>query len=156
MAKSGEAQTGQYLNFVPTKPMNDILQVSYRNMDSSEALSIRIREEAQKLETFFPRMTSCRVVVDAPHRHHKWGVLYHVTIELGVPAGPVVVRHEPSLHNGLQNGAEQGKHAEAALRHKDVYVAVSDAFKAARRQLQDHARKLRREVKTKSPEVVDA
>jgi ribosome-associated translation inhibitor RaiA len=133
--------------------MNDILQVSYRNMDSSEALSMRIREEAEKLENFYPRMTSCRVVVDAPHRHHKWGVLYHVTVELGVPGGPVVVRHEPSLHNGLQNDAKQRKQAEAALRHKDVYVAVSDAFKAARRQLQDHARKLRNDVKTKASEV---
>jgi len=135
--------------------MNDILQVSYRNMDSSEALSTRIREEAEKLETFYPRMTSCRVVVAAPHRHHKWGVLYHVTVELGVPGGPLVVRHEPSLHNRLQSGTEEGKsrHAEAALRHKDVYVAVSDAFKAARRQLQDHARKLRDDVKTKSCEI---
>jgi ribosome-associated translation inhibitor RaiA len=129
--------------------MNDILQVSYRNMDSSEALSTRIREEAQKLETFYPRMTSCRVVVDAPHRHHKCVVSYHVTVEMGVPGGPLVVRHEPSLHNGLQNGAKQSKHDEAALRHKDVYVAVTDAFKAARRQLQDHARKLRHDVKTK-------
>ena len=41
-------------------------------MDFSEALSNRIREESQKLETFFPRMTGCRVVVDAPHRHHKY------------------------------------------------------------------------------------
>ena len=122
-------------------------------MDSSGALSTRILEEAQKLETFYPRVTSCRVVVDAPHRHHKSGVLYHVTVELGVPGGPLVVRHEPSLHNGLQNGTKQSKHDEAALRHKDVYVAVSDAFKAARRQLQDHVRKLRHDVKTKSSEV---
>jgi ribosome-associated translation inhibitor RaiA len=133
----------------------DIQQISYRNMDSSEALSGGIREEAQKLETFYQRITSCRVLVDAPHRHHKWGTLYHVTIELGVPGGPLVVRHEPSLHNRLQNGAEKvtSKHAEAGLRHKDVYVAVGDAFKAARRQLQDHARKLRHDVKTKSCEV---
>ena len=131
--------------------MTDILQITYRNMDNSEALSARIRSEAERLETFYPRMTSCRVLVDAPHRHHRWGVLYHVTVELGVPGGPVVVRHEPSLHNGLQNGGEAGKHTEAALRHKDVYVTVGDAFKAARRQLQDHARRQRHDVKTKLP-----
>ena len=135
--------------------MNDILQISYRNMGSSEALSDRIRQEAQKLQTFYRRITSCRVLVDAPHRHHKWGVLYHITMELGVPGGHLVVRHEPSLHNGLQKGIEErtSKHSEAALRHKDVYVAVSDAFKAARRQLQDYARKQRHEVKTKSCEI---
>jgi ribosome-associated translation inhibitor RaiA len=133
--------------------MNDILQITYRNMEASEALSAHIREEAQKLNTFFPRITSCRALVEAPHRHHKWGVLYHVTLELGVPSGPIVVRHAPSLHNGAQNGAEEGKHSEAALRHKDVYVAVGDAFKAARRQLQDHVRKLRHDVKSKSGEV---
>jgi len=131
--------------------MTDILQITYRNVDNSEVLSARIRSEAVKLETFYPRMTSCRVLVDAPHRHHKWGVLYHVTVELGVPGGPLVVRHEPSLHNGLQNEAEAGKRTEAALRHQDVYVAVADAFKAARRQLQDHARRLRHDVKTKVP-----
>ena len=129
--------------------MTDILQITYRNVDNSEVLSARIRSEAEKLETFYPRMTSCRVLVDAPHRHHKWGVLYHVTVELGVPGGPLVVRHEPSLHNGLQNGEEARKRTEAALRHQDVYVAVADAFKAARRQLQDHARRLRHDVKTK-------
>src|SRR5688572_18119471 len=98
--------------------MTDILQITYRNVDNSEVLSARIRSEAEKLETFYPRMTSCRVLVDAPHRHHKWGVLYHVTVELGVPGGPLVVRHEPSLHNGLQNEAEAHKRTEAALRHQ--------------------------------------
>jgi len=35
--------------------------------------------------------------------------------------------------------------------HEDVYVAIRDAFDAAVRQLEDHARRLRGEVKSHTP-----
>jgi ribosome-associated translation inhibitor RaiA len=34
--------------------------------------------------------------------------------------------------------------------HEDVYVAIRDAFDAAARQLEDHARKLRGDVKSRA------
>jgi cold shock CspA family protein len=33
--------------------------------------------------------------------------------------------------------------------HEDAYVAIRDAFHAARRQLEDHARRMRQDVKTR-------
>ena len=72
------------------------IQISYRNMESSDAVTTRIEAEVAKLDTFFDRITSCRVVVEAPHRHHKWGELFHVRIELGVPGTEPVVSHEPT------------------------------------------------------------
>ena len=108
------------------------LQVSFRNMDRSEAVEARVREKAEKLEKYFGHLTSCRVVVEAPERRHHKGKLFHVRIELGVPGKELIVNRHP-----------KDKHA-----HEDVYVAVRDAFHAARRQLEDHGRKLDGKIKT--------
>jgi ribosomal subunit interface protein len=102
------------------------LQVAFEGMQHSDAIEARIREEAGKLEQFSPRIVSARVVVAKPqHRHHK-GDIYHVRIHLAVPGVPdVAVSREPG-----GDGA-----------HEDVYVAIRDAFKTARRQLQDNVTK---------------
>jgi len=126
------------------------VQITYRNMQPSDAVTARVHEEAAKLDEFFPRITSCRVVVEAPHRHHKWGELFHVRIELGVPGTELVVSHEPSPRAALRHNEEVAlrKHLEIHPEHKDVYVAVRDAFASARRQLQDYVKRLRGEMKT--------
>jgi ribosome-associated translation inhibitor RaiA len=132
------------------------VQITYRNMEASAAVTARIHEEAAKLDEFFPRITSCRVIVEAPHRHHKWGELFHVRIDLGVPGNELVVSHEPSPHATLgHDEAAIKKHIELHPEHKDIYVAIRDAFASARRRLQDYVRRLRGEVKThaQKPEV---
>lgn len=125
------------------------VQITYRNMESSDAVTARIETEAAKLDEFFPRITSCRVLVEAPHRHHKWGELFHVRIDLGVPGREIVVSHEPSPRARLRRDEEAAlkKHVELHPEHKDVYVAVRDGFAGARRQLQDYAQRLRGDVK---------
>jgi ribosomal subunit interface protein len=107
------------------------LEVSFRNMDRSDAVEARVREKAEKLERFFDRITSCRVVIEAINRQHTKGNLYHVHIELGLPGSQVVVDRNSGK-----------KHA-----HEDVYVAVRDAFNAARRRLEDHSRRKAGRVK---------
>lgn len=111
------------------------VQLSFRNMDPSDAVEANIREKADKLERYFDRIISCRVVVEAPHRRHGKGKLYEVHIDVTVPGKELVVNH-----SGPKNHA-----------HEDVYVAVRDAFNAMGRQLEDHARKVRGEVKTHTP-----
>jgi ribosome-associated translation inhibitor RaiA len=119
-------------------------------MEPSDAVTARIEEEVSKLDTFYDRITSCRVVVEAPHRHHKWGELFHIRIDLGVPGTELVVSHEPSPHASLSHEDEAAvkKHIEIHPEHKDVYVAIRDAFASARRQLQDYVR--RRDDKSKA------
>ncbi len=111
------------------------LQVVFRNMDHSPAVEARVREQAEKLERFYDRIMSCRVVVETHHRHHHKGNLYHVRIDLTVPGDELVVSREPADHHA----------------HEDVYVAVRDAFDAMRRQLQDFARRQRGDVKEHEP-----
>ncbi len=102
------------------------LQVAFEGIRHSDAIEARVREEADKLEQFFGRLISARVVVARPqHRHHK-GDIFHIRVHLVVPdAADIVVNREPAA-----TGA-----------HEDVYVTIRDAFKAARRQLQDVVRK---------------
>ena len=101
--------------------------ITVRNVSLSEAAKSAILKKASKLDSFYDRITSCRVVVEVPHRHHSKGLLYNVRIDMTVPGKELVVRREP---------------------HKDLYVAIRDAFDAARRQLKDFALRQRGDVKT--------
>jgi ribosomal subunit interface protein len=103
------------------------MQITIRDMETSEALETHIREKAQKLEEFFNHIMSCRVVVEMPHKHHHQGKQFNVRIDIGVPGNEIVVNRDHS---------------------EDVYIALRDAFNAAKRQLEDYARKIRGEVKT--------
>lgn len=108
------------------------LQITFRNMDSSEAVEARVRSEAEKLDTLYDQIMHCRVVVEAHHKHRHKGNLYHVRIDLTVPGSELVVSREPDQHHARE----------------DVYVAVRDAFNAACRQLKAFASRSRRDVKT--------
>jgi ribosomal subunit interface protein len=107
------------------------LQITFRNLDRSEAIEARVRERAESLEKFFDHITSCRVVVEAHHKHHRHGNHYHVRVDVTVPNGEVVASREPDEHHA----------------YTDVYVAIRDAFDAVRRQLEDYGRRERRQVK---------
>lgn len=105
------------------------MQVTFRGMDPSPALEAAIRERVEKLDQFHPNITGCRVTVEKPHHHKHQGEHFVVTLDLTVPGTDLVVNHA---------------HAE------DANVALRDAFMAARRQLEEHARKKRGEVKAHS------
>jgi cold shock CspA family protein len=119
------------------------IQITFRNMDSSPAVEARVREEAEKLSEFYDSIMGCRVMVEIPHQHRDQGKRFHIRIDLTVPGGEIVVKHEPSLRGSIrQTGAQKRKkEQEVVAPHKDIYVVIRDAFKAARRQLQDFARK---------------
>lgn len=102
------------------------LQVTLRDISPSEAIEAYIRERAAKLEQFYDRIVSCRVVVEAPVRHHRKGGPYKVRIDLTVPGDELVVDRQVD---------------------EDLYVAIRDAFHAARRKLEDYARRQRGAVK---------
>ena len=110
--------------------MQTPLQITIRDVEHSEALETHIRGKVEKLEEFFKSIISCRVVVEMPHKHHHQGKQFNVRIDIGVPGSEIVVNRD---------------HAE------DIYVALRDAFDAAKRQLEDYARKIRGDIKTHEP-----
>ncbi|MBT9540237.1 ribosome-associated translation inhibitor RaiA [Thiobacillus sp.] len=113
--------------------MKTPLQITFRDIEHSDVLEAHIREKAEKLETFFEPIMSCRVVVDMPHQHKQQGKFFNVRIDIGVPGSEIMVNRD---------------------QHEDVYVALRDGFDAAKRQLEDYARRLHREVKTHDTEYI--
>lgn len=101
------------------------LQISFRGLPHSDAIEARVREKAEWLENFHDRIMSCRVVVEAPHRHQHKGKLYNVRVDVTVPGTELVANRAPGEHQA----------------HQDVYVAIRDAFEAMRRQLEEHSRR---------------
>lgn len=130
------------------------LQIAFRNMKPSDAIEARVREEAAKLESFYHGIMRCRVVIELPHKHRRRGDLFHVRIDMTVPGAELVVKKEPSLQAKLRqiDVETQSKGYEVDAAHKDVYVVIRDAFKEARRQLQDFARKQQRQTKRHAPQ----
>jgi cold shock CspA family protein/ribosome-associated translation inhibitor RaiA len=111
--------------------MQTSLQISFHQVPPSPALEDDVRRWVDELETFFDRMISCRVLIEAPHHHQHQGGLYRVRIEIGVPGDQLVVTRSPDEHAA----------------HEDAHVAVRDAFREARRELEDYARRMRHDVK---------
>ena len=106
------------------------LHISFHNLDRSEAIDACVRAEAGKLDKFFDRITACRVALEAPHRRQHKSKLYRVRVDLVVPGAELTATRNPSAYGA----------------HADIHVAVRNAFHAARRQLQDHARRRREPV----------
>src|SRR5262245_59566699 len=107
------------------------VQITWRDMAPSPAVGEKIREEAAKLEEFYDRITSCRVMIEILYRYKNGGYRFHIRIDLTVPGSEIVVNHEPTLHSSLQrtDGEEHAKAQELSAPQKDVYVAIRDAFK---------------------------
>jgi len=129
------------------------LQITFRNMDSSEMVEEWIRSEAAKLETFYNRIMSCRVAVEMLHRHQRRGNPFHIRIDLTLPGKELVVKREPSLGiRARQMGeTEVTKHLRVETPHRDLRLAIGDAFKVAGRRLEDYARRQRGDVKSHEP-----
>lgn len=102
-------------------------QITLKNVPHSAAVEAKIRDKMAKLEKFNDRIMGCRVTVEESQRRQHQGKLFSVHIDITVPGSELVV-------NRVEN--------------EDCYVAVRDAFDAARRQLEEHTRKRRGVVKT--------
>ena len=105
------------------------LQISLHGLGHSDALQGAIRRKAERLERYYDRIIACRVVLELSARHQRKGRQHAVHIKLKVPGGELAVTHE---------------HDE------DLQVALREAFRAARRRLEDYARVQRGDVKRRS------
>lgn len=108
------------------------IQVSFEHIKPVDYIADRVREEAKKLEQFYDRITSARIVIGRSQHRHRQGDIYSIRLHITVPGGgDISVSREPA----------------ATGRHEDIHVTISDAFSAARRQLQDLAGKRQSQAK---------
>jgi len=126
------------------------IQITFRNMEPSREAEEWIRSEAVKLDEFYNRIMACRVVVELPSRHRRFGSRYHIRIDLTLPGGELAVKREPSLRGDIQQIGERKieKHLEVKAPHRELRQAINDAFKEMGRRLQDYSRRQRGNVKT--------
>jgi ribosomal subunit interface protein len=110
------------------------VQITFRNMSTSEALEAAIRERAAKLDRFHPHVMGCRVAVEAARHRHMRGTVFHVRFDVTVAHGEVVASGD----------------TRAPTPHENVYIALRDAFEEVRRCLEEHAQRIRGEVKRHS------
>ena len=98
------------------------LQITFKGMDSSPALEALIRQRVDHLQTLYPRLVGCRVVVETPHRASETAkVPIAISVEADVPGrGPVIAKDEEYRRESKQ----------------DHTAAVNNAFDAVERQLE--------------------
>jgi ribosomal subunit interface protein len=101
--------------------METPLQITFKHMDSSEALEELIRERAGRLSRFHPKITGCQVVVEVPRRGAaSFKAPIAVSVEVVVPGrNPILARSAEDRHE-MKN---------------DHTAAVNRAFEAIQRQL---------------------
>ena len=129
------------------------LQITFRNVPASAATEKWIQDQANKLENLYGRVMACRVMIETPHAHHRKGTPYHVRIDLTVPGGELVVKHEPTISKRLNQSGETQlrKGLEISTPHKDLRLAIHNAFQKAGRRLADYARKQSGRIKAHEP-----
>ena len=103
------------------------VEITAHHFKLNDALESMIRERAEGLEKFYPRLIRCHVTIEGPGNHHRTGGPYDVRVDLSVPGKELVVTRQTG---------------------EDVTVVMRDAFDAARRQLQDFARRQRGDTKS--------
>ncbi len=107
--------------------MQTPLEITEHGLELSEAARRRIEGKARWLERYYDRITGCRVVIEAPRRRLNRGSMYDLRVEVTVPGRELIVKRQAG---------------------PNLSVAIRDAFSAARRQLEDYARRRRGQVKT--------
>lgn len=112
--------------------MQTPVEIDFQGMSARSEIRDSIEKHVAELEQRYSRVTACRVVLKASGSHHQTGGLYEINIRLSLP-------------NGREVNVERTSKADE--RHADLAFAINDAFKRARRRLQDHVRRLQGQVK---------
>src|SRR5687768_9119465 len=102
------------------------LDLTFRSMPASPAVEAHVARWVAKLDHAYDRVERCNVVVELPHRRHRSGKCFRITLQLRVPGSTLSITDEA---------------------HEDVYVAIAEAFRVARRRLHEYARIQRGDIK---------
>jgi cold shock CspA family protein/ribosome-associated translation inhibitor RaiA len=109
-------------------------RIAVRNIALPAETEADVRERVAGLLRYYDRIMSCIVTIDVPQRRRKSDALqYRVHLEIAVPGGKIVINRQP---------------------REELRTAVQDAFGAARRRLQDYARRQSGVVKAHEPQPV--
>lgn len=109
------------------------LDITYRNVEKSNAINDLIHSKAEKLEDVCDHIIGCHVAVERAHTHPNHGSPYRVRLDVTVPPG-----HEIAVTKNPGEGVQ----------YDSLESVIRDAFDAARRQLRDLTEQQQNRVKT--------
>ena len=101
--------------------MQQPLQITFRDIAHSDAVEARIRQKIEKLDHFYNRITSCKIVVGQVQKHQHQGKLHNISICLTVPGKELTVTHHPN---------------------ENLYLAIQSAMDTLRQQLDSYRQRL--------------
>lgn len=110
-------------------------EVTFRDMEPSEALRTAIVDRAQRLERFAGDILSCHVTVEHDTAHRHQGNPFKIHARLSMRGRRIDV-----------SGSSKNK-----SRKEDAYAVVADTFDALRRRVEDYVRVRRGDVKHSLP-----
>lgn len=106
------------------------LEITFRNIASSDSAEAAIRDHVQRLERIFGRITTCRVRVDQRNQNANETIPPVVHIEISVPGHKdIVVAHESD-------------HLQRKFQTPDLRNAINEAFRIAERRPSKYKDKL--------------
>ena len=109
-------------------------RIAIRNAEMPPETEADVRERIAWLSRYYERIMSCNVTIDVPQRRRKSDALkYRVRLDITVPGGEIVINRQP---------------------RDELRTAVQEAFTAARRRLEDYARRQRGVVKAHEPQPI--
>jgi ribosome-associated translation inhibitor RaiA len=100
------------------------LQISFKNMERDEQITELIKDKIAKCDRLSSEIIQCHVTVAVPHRSHRTGNFYDVTIDLSLPGKEIVYSHE----------------SQDEIENKDIRHVLKVAFDAIYRQIEDYNR----------------
>jgi ribosomal subunit interface protein len=102
------------------------VEIRFHGMAPSPAIAAAVATWVARLDHVYDRVQHCHVSIDLPHRRQRRGAQFQVKIGLAIPGAEALVSERE---------------------HNDVYLALADAFVAVRRQLREHTRIRRGDIK---------
>lgn len=108
-----------------------VIEIYFHGLDKSEFVENNIKEKIERLLKFEPKIMAVYVTVESPHLHRQRDRLYKIKIKLELPNRVINI----SKDHGIDEA------------HRDVYVAIRDAFKTLERMLKEDNRIRRGDVK---------
>ncbi len=111
-------------------------QISYRDVQKTDALESLLTEKIAKLEQVYDKISSCRISIEKVHDHPESGSPYRVRLDITVPENREVVVDKSPDDN---------------TQYPPLEAIIRDAFDAAVRQLKSLNEQQHNHMKTHIP-----
>lgn len=100
------------------------LKIQCIGFTESPSIASAVESHLESLEKTNNQLMSCHVVISKPHRKQQHGNTYQVKVRLHMAGKQIIIDKDPGKNHA----------------HEDVYVAIRDAFLAAKRKVEEFSR----------------